>query len=104
MQNMLALLGAIGIVLGIALKDYASGLVAGIVAVGERPYRNGDWIEINGICGEAKHIGMRSASRHAGRYGRLHPAYQNLERTDSERQQRDARAAMLGQFLFAPGS
>ncbi|WP_404355511.1 mechanosensitive ion channel family protein [Methylotuvimicrobium sp. KM1] len=60
MQNMLALLGSIGIVLGFALKDYASGLIAGIVAVGERPYRNGDWIEINDIYGEVKHIGMRA--------------------------------------------
>ncbi|HBA66568.1 MAG TPA: mechanosensitive ion channel protein MscS [Methylococcaceae bacterium] len=60
MQNMLALLGSVGIVLGFALKDYASGLVAGIVAVGERPYHNGDWIEINGIYGEVKHIGMRA--------------------------------------------
>ena len=60
LQNMVALLGTVGLALGFAMKDYASSLIAGIVAVGEMPYRNGDWIEINGIYGEVKHIGMRA--------------------------------------------
>jgi small-conductance mechanosensitive channel len=60
LQNMIAVLGSIGIALGFALKDYASSLVAGIVAVGESPYRTGDWVEIAGIYGEVKHVGMRA--------------------------------------------
>jgi len=59
-QNMVALLGTVGLALGFAMKDYASSLIAGVVVVGEMPYRNGDWIEINGIYGEVKHIGMRT--------------------------------------------
>lgn len=60
MQNMVAVLGSLGLALGFALKDYAASLIAGVVAVGERPYRNGDWIEINGIYGEVSHIGIRT--------------------------------------------
>jgi small-conductance mechanosensitive channel len=59
-QNMLAVLGSLGLALGFALKDYASSLVAGIVAVGEAPYRNGDWVEIDGVYGEVTHVGVRA--------------------------------------------
>jgi small conductance mechanosensitive channel len=60
LQNMVAVLGSLGLALGFALKDYASSLVAGIVAVGEAPYRNGDWVEIDGIYGEVRHVGVRA--------------------------------------------
>ncbi|MDY0132255.1 MAG: mechanosensitive ion channel [Desulforegulaceae bacterium] len=59
-QNMAALLGTVGLALGFALKDYASSLIAGIVAVGERNYRNGDWIRVGDIYGEVYHVGMRT--------------------------------------------
>ena len=58
--NMVALLGALGLVLGFGLKDYVSSLIAGIVALYEIPYRPGDWIEVNGAYGEVKQIGMRA--------------------------------------------
>ena len=58
--NMVALLGASGLVLGFGLKDYFSSLIAGIVALYEMPYRPGDWIEVDGAYGEVKHIGMRT--------------------------------------------
>ncbi|CAB0151511.1 Small-conductance mechanosensitive channel [Pseudidiomarina piscicola] len=60
MQNMVAILGAAGLAIGFALKDYVSSLIAGIVAVYELPYRPGDWIEVEGTYGEVKHIGMRA--------------------------------------------
>lgn len=59
-QNMFALLGTVGIAIGFALKDYASSLIAGIVAIGEQNYRNGDWVKINDTYGEVRHIGMRT--------------------------------------------
>ncbi|HRW46643.1 MAG: mechanosensitive ion channel family protein [Caldilinea sp.] len=59
-ENFVALLGALGIMLGFALKDYVSSLVAGIVALYEMPYRLGDWIEIDGAYGEVRRIGMRT--------------------------------------------
>ncbi|MFZ7125771.1 MAG: mechanosensitive ion channel family protein [Desulfobacterales bacterium] len=58
--NMVALLGAAGLVLGFGLKDYVSSLIAGIVALYEMPYRPGDWIEVEGAYGEVKQIGMRA--------------------------------------------
>ena len=58
--NMVALLGASGLVLGFGLKDYFSSLIAGIVTLYEMPYRPGDWIEIDGAYGEVKHIGLRT--------------------------------------------
>jgi small-conductance mechanosensitive channel len=60
LRNMIALLGATGIALGFALKDYASSLIAGVVAIGEKPYRNGDWIRLGDTYGEVTHVGMRT--------------------------------------------
>lgn len=59
-QNVVALLGAAGVALGFAFKDYSSSLTAGIVALYEMPYRPGDWIEVEGAYGEVKKIGMRA--------------------------------------------
>ncbi|MDY0360770.1 MAG: mechanosensitive ion channel [Desulforegulaceae bacterium] len=59
-QNMVAFLGTAGLAIGFALKDYASSLIAGIAAVGERNYRNGDWIKVGGIYGEVYNVGMRT--------------------------------------------
>jgi small conductance mechanosensitive channel len=59
-QNMVAVLGAASLAVGFALKDYVSSLIAGVVAVFEMPYRPGDWIEVDGVYGEVKHVGMRS--------------------------------------------
>ncbi|MCA1790130.1 MAG: mechanosensitive ion channel family protein [Thioalkalivibrio sp.] len=60
LQNMVALLGAVGIAIGFALKDYVSSLIAGLVSAFELPYRPGDWIEVNGVYGEVKHVGTRT--------------------------------------------
>jgi small conductance mechanosensitive channel len=62
LQNMVALLGTIGLAIGFALKDYASSLVAGIAAVNEMLYRPGDWIEVNDVYGEVLHIGTRTVT------------------------------------------
>ncbi|MEC9491136.1 mechanosensitive ion channel family protein [Flexistipes sp.] len=60
LQNMVAILGSLGLVLGFALKDYASSLIAGIVATGEFNYRNGDWVQLEDVYGEVRHIGLRT--------------------------------------------
>ncbi|MBP1468581.1 mechanosensitive ion channel [Candidatus Chloroploca sp. M-50] len=59
-ENLVALLGAAGLALGFAFKDYVSSLIAGIVTLFEMPYRPGDWIEVDGTYGEVKSISMRS--------------------------------------------
>ena len=60
LENVIAIVGALSIMLGFALKDYASSLAAGIVVLYEMPYRPGDWIAIDGEYGEVKRIGMRA--------------------------------------------
>ena len=59
-QNFLVIAGALGVAIGFAFKDYASSLIAGIVAIVERPYRPGDWVEIDGDYGEVRAVGMRA--------------------------------------------
>ena len=60
-EKLVALLGALGLALGFAFKDYISSLIAGVVTLYEGTYRPGDWIEVNGAYGEVKAINMRSA-------------------------------------------
>ncbi len=59
-ENMVALFGLLGVGIGFALKDYAASLIAGTMALYERPYRPGDWITIDGVYGEVKSIEFRA--------------------------------------------
>lgn len=59
-QNLLAISGALALALGFAFKDYASSLIAGVVALYERPYRNGDWVRIDDAYGEVRSLGLRT--------------------------------------------
>ncbi len=59
-QNFLVISGAASVAIGFAFKDYVSSIIAGIVAIFERPYRPGDWVEISGDYGEVRAVGMRS--------------------------------------------
>jgi small conductance mechanosensitive channel len=59
-QNIIALVASVSLALAFALKDYASSLVAGLVTVLENAYQPGDWIEMDGIYGEVKLIGVRA--------------------------------------------
>ncbi len=60
LENMVALLGIVGVGLGFAVKDYASSLIAGTVSLYENPYRPGDWVTIEGAYGEVQNINLRS--------------------------------------------
>ncbi len=59
-ENAVALLAAFGLVFAFALKDYGSSLVAGLVTVLEGTYQPGDWIQVEGVYGEVRSIGMRA--------------------------------------------
>jgi len=59
-QNFLVIAGAASVAIGFAFKDYVSSLIAGIVAIVERPYRPGDWIKIGDSYGEVVNVGMRA--------------------------------------------
>lgn len=59
-QNFLVLAGGASVAIGFAFKDYVSSLIAGIVAIFERPYRPGDWVEIADDYGEVQTVGLRA--------------------------------------------
>jgi small conductance mechanosensitive channel len=60
LQNLVAILGFAAIALGFAFKEYVSSLIAGIVAVYERPYRVGDWVTVDGAYGEVQSMNLRA--------------------------------------------
>lgn len=60
LQNFLVIAGAASVAIGFAFKDYVSSLIAGVVAIFERPYGPGDWVEIEGDYGEVINTGMRA--------------------------------------------
>lgn len=60
LQNLVAILGLTAVALGFAFKDYISSLIAGIVAIYERPYRVGDWVTIGGAYGEVQSMNLRA--------------------------------------------
>ncbi len=60
LQNFLVIAGAASVALGFAFKDYVSSLIAGIVSIFEKPYRPGDWVEIDGDYGEVQSVGLRA--------------------------------------------
>jgi small conductance mechanosensitive channel len=60
LQNFVAILGLTAVALGFAFKDYISSLLAGIVAVYERPYRVGDWVTVDGAYGEVLSMNLRA--------------------------------------------
>lgn len=59
-QNFLVIMGAASLAIGFAFKDYVSSLIAGIVAIFERPYRPGDWVKIGDDYGEVLSVGLRA--------------------------------------------
>ena len=60
LQNVVALIASVGLVLAFGLKDYASSLLGGLATVLENAYQPGDWIEIGGTYGEVKAITLRA--------------------------------------------
>lgn len=59
-QNLVAILGVVGLALGFAFKDYISSIIAGITVIYERCYRPGDWVKIDDAYGEIKSLGLRT--------------------------------------------
>lgn len=59
-ENIVILLGFLGVGIGFAVKDYVASIVAGTVALYEMPYRPGDWITVDGVYGEVKSLEFRA--------------------------------------------
>ena len=58
-DNLVAVTGTVAVALGFAFKDYASSIIAGIVALFEAPYRVGDRVQIEDFYGEVVGYGLR---------------------------------------------
>ncbi|WP_108124671.1 mechanosensitive ion channel family protein [Saccharospirillum mangrovi] len=57
-NSIVALLGAAGLAVGLALKDTLSNIAAGIMMLILRPFRSGDYISFNGIGGTVEEISL----------------------------------------------
>ncbi len=56
--SLLALLGAAGLAVGLALKDSLSNFAAGVMLLLFKPFRSGDFVEAGGSTGIVEKIGM----------------------------------------------
>jgi small-conductance mechanosensitive channel len=60
--GMLTALGVGSVVLGLALQDTVSGLFAGMSLLSGRHFKEGDWIESNGLEGRIVHMNWRTVT------------------------------------------
>ncbi len=58
--GVIAALGVGSIVIGLALQDTLGNLFSGIALLFERPFTEGDWIQVDGITGKVIEINWRS--------------------------------------------
>lgn len=58
--SIIAVLGAAGLAIGLALQGTLSNVASGIMLLLLRPFSVGDWIETNGISGTVQEIGLFS--------------------------------------------
>lgn len=54
----LALLGAMGLAVGLALQGSLGNFAAGVMIIGFRPLRVGDFVECAGVSGTVEHVGI----------------------------------------------
>ena len=58
--SIIASLGIVGVVVGLAFQDIVKDFLAGIFIIFDNHYCVGDWIEINGFKGQVVAIGLRT--------------------------------------------
>lgn len=62
LAKLLAGAGVIGIVIGFAVKDIAANGLAGFILNAQRPFKVGDWVELDGTFGTVQSIGAITTS------------------------------------------
>lgn len=58
--SIIASLGAVSVIIGLAFQDIIKDLLAGIFLIFDNAYAVGDWIEINGFKGEVISFGLKT--------------------------------------------
>ncbi len=56
--SIIAVLGAAGLAVGLALQGTLSNVAAGLMLLFLRPFRIGDWVEASGVSGSVREIGL----------------------------------------------
>ena len=64
--SLVALLGAAGIAVGLALKDSLANFSSGVMLIIFRPFKNGDFVEAGGVTGVVEHIGIFTTNMKTG--------------------------------------
>ncbi|MGB0662441.1 MAG: mechanosensitive ion channel family protein [Pontibacterium sp.] len=56
--SLIAIVGAAGLAVGLALQDSLKNFAAGVLLIIFRPFREGDFVEAGGVAGVAEHISI----------------------------------------------
>jgi small conductance mechanosensitive channel len=64
--SMLAIFGAAGLAVGLALKDSLSNFAAGVMLILFRPFKQGDFVEVGGVSGTVAAIRIFSTQLNTG--------------------------------------
>jgi len=56
--SIIAVLGAAGLAIGLALQGTLSNVAAGVMLLLLRPFNTGDWVETGGVSGTIKEVGL----------------------------------------------
>ena len=78
--SLLAGVGVVGLALGFAFQDIAANFMSGIIMAMNRPFKIGDYVEVNGHRGRVGHVHLRATMietlepRNSKRYPPIYPS------------------------------
>ncbi len=64
--SIIALLGAAGLAVGLALQGSLSNFSSGVMIVVFRPFKEGDWVEVSGVSGSVDNINLFNTELRTG--------------------------------------
>jgi small conductance mechanosensitive channel len=65
-SSMIAMMGAAGLAIGLALQSSLQNLASGIMLIIFRPFNDGDMVETAGVSGKVEHIGIFTTTLRSG--------------------------------------